>query len=90
MRVGERGTRAKNVPLEKVPEPLMTKEKLPNIPFEQAWTTPASSVPTRVRADLRTRCRAGRRRSLWRKGLRHAGLWAKILYGRGPIKPNFC
>ncbi len=46
---GEIEPGAKNVPLEKVPDPVMkvAKEKLPNVTFEQAWTTPKGNYEVR-------------------------------------------
>lgn len=40
-----------NVPLQDVPEPVMevAKEKLPNVNFEQAWTTPSGNYEVRGR-----------------------------------------
>lgn len=48
---GENEPGAENVPLEKVPEPAMkvAKEKLPNVKFEQAWTTPRGNYEVRGR-----------------------------------------
>ena len=40
-----------NVPLDKVPQKVMevAKQKLPNITFEQAWTTPTGNYEVRGR-----------------------------------------
>lgn len=40
-----------NVPLEKVPQKVMevAKQKLPDISFEQAWTTPTGNYEVRGR-----------------------------------------
>ena len=46
---GEKTPTGENVPLDKVPEPVMTvaKEKLPDVKFEQAWKTPNGNYEVR-------------------------------------------
>ncbi len=46
---GEAEPKGKNVPLADVPEPVMkvAKEKLPNVTFEQAWTTSSGNYEVR-------------------------------------------
>lgn len=46
---GEKTPSGENVPLEKVPEPVMkmAKEKLPGVKFEQAWKTPNGNYEVR-------------------------------------------
>ena len=46
---GEAEPKGKNVPLSDVPEPVMkvAKEKLPNVTFDQAWTTPSGNFEVR-------------------------------------------
>jgi hypothetical protein len=46
---GEKMPSGENVPLEKVPEPVMkvAMEKLPGVTFEQAWKTPAGNYEVR-------------------------------------------
>lgn len=41
--------KGENVPLDKVPEPVMkvAKEKLPDVKFEQAWKTPNGNYEVR-------------------------------------------
>lgn len=51
MGCGGREPTGKNVPLDQVPATVMNvaKEKLPNIAFEQAWTTPSGNYEVRGR-----------------------------------------
>lgn len=48
---GEKTPTGKNVPLDQVPPTVMeiAKQKLPNVTFEQAWTTPSGNFEVRGR-----------------------------------------
>ncbi len=49
---GKETPTGENVPLDKIPEPVMkvAKEKLPEVKFEQAWKTAAGNFEVRGKA----------------------------------------